>query len=120
MANVLVVDDEIEFRQLCVALLTNAGYDATHAGNGEDAQKILNKEHFDLVITDFMMPGMNVADLEQFIKKKWPDMPVIAVTNTGLFESKRHSENLSMLGVDAMVEKSPRLNDLLNAVAEFI
>ena len=120
MPKILVVDDDIDFRQLSAALLTDAGYEVVHTGSGEDAHKILGADAFDLVVTDMMMPGMGAPGLVKLIKEKWPDMPIIAVTGTNAFESKRHTENLAMLGVNAMVEKSPRLSDLISAVAEII
>ena len=120
MPKILVIDDEIEFRQLCFALLTNAGYEVTHTDTQEEAEKILKNEVIDLVITDMMMPNINAPDLIKSIKKQSPDMPIIAVTSTTIFEKKRHTENLSMLGVNNMVEKSPRISDLISAVQDLI
>ena len=120
MPRILVIDDEIEFRQLCSALLTNAGYEVTHTDTQEEAENILNNEVINLVITDMMMPNINAPDLIKSIKKQWPNMPIIAVTGTTIFEKKRHTENLSMLGVNHMVEKSPGLSDLVSTVQDLI
>ena len=120
MPKILVIDDEIEFCELCAVLLTDAGYEVDHTDTGDDALKILKTNVIDLVITDMMMPGMSAPDLVRQIKQQWPGMPIIAVTGTGVFERKRHTENLSMLGVDNMIEKKPGLDGLISAVREIL
>ncbi|MDH5298699.1 MAG: response regulator, partial [Desulfobulbaceae bacterium] len=58
MASVLLVDDELSMREFLRILLEKEGYQAVTAANGEDALAALDKQSFDLIISDIRMPGM--------------------------------------------------------------
>jgi len=59
MPRVLIVDDDPAFLELLSNELNYYGYSATKATNGSDAIDIYKEIDFDLVITDFQMPGIN-------------------------------------------------------------
>jgi len=77
---ILVVDDEPDVCQLIANSLEREGYDCSVAYSGEEAIGILENQHFDLVMTDLMMPGMSGVDLLNVIKRLFPDVPVLVVT----------------------------------------
>ena len=68
MATILIVDDEYLIADILGYALEDEGYMAVTAGNGKRALEILDREHPALVITDFMMPGMNGLELAQRIR----------------------------------------------------
>ncbi len=96
--NVLFVDDELCIRQVMRALLRDVGLRAETAADGFDALRQLSHGHWDLVFTDYAMPGMNGGELAHEIKKRAPDMPVIMVTGLSNLE-------LDRAVVDAVFEK---------------
>ncbi len=57
--NVLVVDDSRAQRLLLIRALTRQGYYVTEAGSGKEALAACEQDEFDLVLSDWMMPGMN-------------------------------------------------------------
>jgi CheY-like chemotaxis protein len=57
--NVLVVDDEPEYRLIMRSVLSSEGYDVVVAENGEDALRRMSEVPVDLVITDIYMPVMD-------------------------------------------------------------
>src|ERR1041384_307702 len=78
--NILVVDDELGVREALTMLLKYDGHQVTTA---EDAQVALNKFQpllFDLVITDFTMPGMKGDELALALKKIDPGIPIVLLT----------------------------------------
>ena len=80
---ILVVDDYSPTRQLIIDTLNQAGYHAiSEAENGREALEKFTQHHFDLVISDVMMPGMTgyqvVAKLKDDIATQ--NIPVILVT----------------------------------------
>lgn len=79
-ANILVVDDEQDVSELICRWLTSKGYGCTTTSTGETAISLLEKDKFDLVIADIMMPGMSGVDLLAFVKSRFPDVAVIMVT----------------------------------------
>lgn len=72
---VLLVDDYEGIRDVCVDILTSAGYEVTTAANGIDAINILSKNtSFDLIISDVHMPGLDGLRLYGFTSKKYPHL----------------------------------------------
>ena len=73
---IMVVDDEAEVLGFCAEALRRLGYDVTPVGLGEEALDLLRREHFDLLITDIMMPGMSGIDLIAQAKESLPTWPL--------------------------------------------
>jgi len=57
--SLLLVEDSPFFRNLTVPLLSSAGYEVTTAEDGKKALQMLSKKHYDMIVTDIEMPGMN-------------------------------------------------------------
>lgn len=66
---VLVVDDEQDVLESVKMLLANAGYDVTAANSGREALKMMQKNKFDLVLLDILMPGMAGNKVAEKIRK---------------------------------------------------
>lgn len=79
-AGILIVDDEPGIGELLSRWLTAEGYGCAVADSGEMAVKLLENDHFDLVVSDIMMPGMSGMDLLTFIKTLFADVAVVMVT----------------------------------------
>ena len=80
---ILVVDDISSMRRLAAAFLHELGYrQITQAANGAEALTMLQKEAFDLVITDWSMPRMSGLELLQAIRKdsNLKQVPVLLIT----------------------------------------
>ena len=80
MAAILIVDDERSMREFLKILLEKAGHAPVTVGNGAAAVQALQGQHFDLVISDIRMPGMNGLDLLARIKEIDPGLPVVLIT----------------------------------------
>lgn len=78
--NILVVDDDINLRELLLDTLNSIGYRAEAASDGFEALERLQKTDFDLVISDVKMPGMDGVTLLKKIRRHHPDMPVLFIT----------------------------------------
>ncbi len=61
-------------------LLTIDGHTVVSAVNGEDALNRFQREKFDLVLTDYQMPGMKGTELAMAIRRLTPTQPIIMVT----------------------------------------
>jgi DNA-binding NtrC family response regulator len=84
---ILIVDDEAVIRTTLSNDLKAEGYEVTAVENGEDAVDILKEKHFDAVITDMMMEGMNGIQVLQQAKEINPDVAVIILTGFGELSS---------------------------------
>ncbi|PYR77427.1 MAG: hypothetical protein DMF86_09150, partial [Acidobacteria bacterium] len=79
-ARVLVVEDEDATRELIVALLTDAGYDAVAADDGDAALLRLGAGPFDLIVADIDMPTLDGVTLLEVVARRGLRTPVILVT----------------------------------------
>ena len=77
---ILVVDDERSMREFLEILLSKEGYQVLLAGSGEEACRMLDQEHFDLLITDIKMKDINGIDVLKRAKEISPDSIVIMIS----------------------------------------
>lgn len=79
-AYVLVVDDEGANRYSVSKTLQRVGYVVTEAASGEEALEVMANEHFDVILTDIRMPGLDGVELLRRVKDEAPDAIVILMT----------------------------------------
>ncbi|MFI5174314.1 MAG: response regulator [Terriglobia bacterium] len=77
---VLIVDDEEPIRQLLTQCLSGEGYQTKAASNADEALSALSTKHFDLVLSDLRMPGMNGLELLEAIGQRHADVGVLMLT----------------------------------------
>ena len=80
MARVLVVDDEKSIRIVLREFLKKEGHEVYVAEDVSRAFELLEKNHFDVVVTDIIMPRITGVDLLKKIHEKWSDIQVIMIT----------------------------------------
>jgi len=78
MIKILIVDDEKTICDLIDINLSAAGYDCKTVQDGLKAIELIEKEHFDLVLLDIMLPGADGYDIIEYIKPL--NIPVIFIT----------------------------------------
>ncbi len=83
---ILIVDDESIVRAFISEVLIRMGYAPLAAESGEKALEYLNRGEFDVVITDFKMPGISGIELLKQTLALWPDCRVIIITAFGTIE----------------------------------
>jgi two-component system response regulator YesN len=80
--NILVVDDDPEFREEFCDFLCD--YSVVEASDGKEALEILSRPNeIDVVILDVVMPGISGTEVLKIIKEKYPDVGVIILTGQG-------------------------------------
>jgi len=84
---ILVVEDEPVFQEVLSNLLKDAGYVARVAVSAEEALTLLDKEGFDLLVIDMMLPAMGGLELLRTIKTRDPDHVAVMITAYGSVES---------------------------------
>ena len=78
--NILIVDDEPDFRIILDRILEKVGYTVMTATNGEEAFQLFTKNRFDLVVTDIRMPKVDGIQLMQQLRDENPWIPIIAIS----------------------------------------
>ncbi len=111
---VLVVDDESSIRELLAKTLALAEYDVDTAPDGRAALERLRLGHYDLLIADLKMPGMDGLTLIREAKRLMADIPVIIITGFSTESSAIEAVNL---GVAGYLTKPFRVPQVLAAAA---
>jgi len=88
---VLVVDDEKNQREIYTLILEDDGYQVTTAQSGEQALRFARENQFDLVLTDYMMTGMDGLTLLGELLKHDPSIMVVMMTAHGSVESVKEA-----------------------------
>ena len=85
---ILVVDDEPNMlRLLKTILMDKTGYEVTTTNNPLEVSKLLQEDHYDLVVTDLKMPLVDGIDLIGIVKNIDAAMPIIVITAYGTIET---------------------------------
>jgi CheY-like chemotaxis protein len=75
---ILLVEDDTLVSMSTTAILEDLGHEVVEAPSGAAAlAEMQNAPAFDIVITDYTMPGMNGLELAEQIRSRWPGMPII-------------------------------------------
>ena len=114
----LVIDDDEETLAALCDFLRKKNYDVVSASNGQDGLNLLEKEEggFDLVITDIVMPDLSGVWVIATVKKKYPNIPAIAITGWG-----EQPETLATEAqADIVLRKPFKLVDLENTITDLL
>jgi CheY-like chemotaxis protein len=114
---ILVVDDEPFVCDAVKMMLAFDGHDVATANGGKEALTLFDQAKFDLVITDFAMPGMKGDELAVAIKARNPAQPVVMIT---AYAEMLQSSGKALPGVDFVVSKPFLLEHLREAIASVL
>jgi CheY-like chemotaxis protein len=77
---ILVIDDELSFRDSVALMLRNEGYRVVVAECGHTAVSAIAAFAFDLILVDIFMPGMDGLDTIEVMRADAPDVPIVAMS----------------------------------------
>jgi PAS domain S-box-containing protein len=81
--HVLVVEDNLDAQQMACEIIVLLGHKAQGVTTAEDALKLLANGQFDVLFTDFSLPGMNGVELAKTAKRDRPDLKIIFASGYG-------------------------------------
>jgi two-component system NarL family response regulator len=112
---ILLVDDHTLVRNGLVQLLKICveGAEVTEAGSAEDAAQILAKEPHDVALVDIRLPGQSGLDLLQEVRRAWPKLPVIMLTN---YDHPEYVKSAMAAGAAGYLLKDSTPADLSQAI----
>jgi len=116
MAMILVADDDPHIRGMINKFLTRVGHSVVEAGNGLEAEQKFGEAACDLLITDIIMPDKEGLMLVRDLKKRAPDLRIIAMSGGGRAGAFTLLEAAEKFGANAVLKKPFRLQELIDAV----
>lgn len=115
---ILLIDDDELILKVINRILTKEGYEVQTASNGKDAMELIDKQKFDLLITDLMMPYSNGFEVISKFKQhpNAEGVPVIVISSVGTENAVREGLNI---GADDYLRKPIMPDELLIRVRRF-
>jgi len=89
MFKILIAEDDLELRQLFRHVLLKNGYTVKGVSDGQEALDVLEKDYYDLIISDIMMPNMDGYELVRSLRDAGDSIPVLMVTAKDAFDDMR-------------------------------
>ena len=108
---ILVVEDDKEVREYMVESLGLLGYQVNQAADGAAGLREIERDRPDLLIVDFLMPGMNGAEVVASVNARAPGLPIIVATG---YADMQAIDNV--IGNDAILRKPFQINELARTV----
>lgn len=112
MAKILVIEDDDGLRELLGAFLQEVGHDVVLASDGLEGMECMDREPFDLIIVDVMLPYVSGIGLVKLSKERSPEVPVVCITGYGNSPEKLAQQEHA----DRVLSKPFDLKDLAAAV----
>lgn len=110
---ILAIDDESNIRHLIKNEFSLEGFEVITARTGEEGLRILDRQHFDIVLLDIRLPRLSGVEVLKELKRRVPTTEVIMITGHGDVKSAVESMKL---GARDYVTKPFKLSELLGLV----
>ncbi len=117
MQKILIAEDDTDLCQLFSYVLTKNNYLVTSVFNGAEALEAIRHEHFDLLISDIMMPIMDGNELVKNLRSMGNTIPVLMITAKGEFDDM---EEGFRSGTDDYMVKPVNINEMVLRVGALL
>ena len=121
MKRILVIDDDIQVRQMLRQTLERQGYEVVDAPDGKEGLRLYRQVPTDLIITDIIMPKKEGVETIIEFKRDFPDVKIIAISGGGRrVDAQNYLSYMKGLGVSHVFTKPFEREELLEAIQELL
>jgi CheY-like chemotaxis protein len=117
MPRLLIIDDDDRLRPLLGIVLRRGGHHVAEARDGDEALRRCAVEPFDAALCDLIMPGREGLETIRELRRKYPTMPVIAMSGGMGIAGLDPLRIAALLGASQTLAKPFRIDQLLEALA---
>ena len=117
MLKILIVEDDRELRQLFAHVLIKNGYRADGVSNGREALDAMEKDYYDLIISDIMMTVMDGYELVRTLREAGNTTPVLMITAKDAFDDMKMG---FLSGTDDYMVKPVNVNEMVLRVGALL
>ena len=119
MVKILIVDDDAVLRNMYTQKLKGAGYEVVGAQDGEEAYEIFQKEKFDLVITDIMLPRVSGTEFLEKLRESKKDRNTSVIAWSNLQDEEEKEKALNLGAKEFLHKGSLTLDQVLDIVKKY-
>ncbi len=119
-SRILIIDDEVQIREMLGQMLTREGYEVVHAPDGKVGMTVCREQQIDLIITDIIMPEKDGIEMILELRHDFPDLKVIAISGGGRLGPDGYLEMAQKLGASRTFFKPFNRREILDAVKELL
>jgi len=120
MARILLIDDDAPVRRTLRKMLERQGYEVEEAADGKAGLRRYQENPADLIITDLIMPEMEGIETIMELRRKFPDVKIIAMSGGGQIRPEQYLQIAKSLGAQRTFAKPVEMKLLLKAVDELL
>jgi YesN/AraC family two-component response regulator len=120
MAKILVIDDETSIAVMLKKMLEKAGHEVEIAINGNEGMMLFDKFHPELLVTDIVMPEKEGLELIFDLRRKNPELKIIAISGGGRFQYGGYLTSAKHLGANMVFQKPFDHKAFMNGVSELL
>ena len=121
MKRILVIDDDMQMRQMLRQTLERQGYEVIDAPDGKEGMRLYHQAPTDLIITDIIMPEKEGIETIVELRRDFPDVKIIAISGGSRGLNKEYYLNLTKkLGALFTFAKPFDRKELLEAIQELL
>lgn len=120
MAKILVIDDEPSILLMIKKMLEKEGHEVDLALNGREGMEQFEKNRPDMVITDIIMPEKEGLETIFELRKKFPELKIIAISGGGRIGPEGYLPSAKYLGADRVFQKPLVQKEFVQAVSNLL
>ena len=110
---ILLIDDKLEFLKVLSERLKLRGYQVTAVGSGGEALKAVEREPFDVIVLDLVMPVMDGVETLRRLRKLDPQSQIIVFSG---YATSQEVDQAMALGANDFLAKPADLDSLLERI----
>jgi CheY-like chemotaxis protein len=117
MKRILVIDDDVQMRQMLKQMLERQGYEVVEAADGKEGIMHYRQEPTDLIITDIIMPNKEGVETIIELRHDFPDVKIIAISGgSRVLDAQDCLAYVKNLGASCVFSKPFERMELLEAI----
>ena len=120
MAHLLLIDDDELFRPMLSENLEQLGHTVTEARNGKEGLARYANAPADLVLTDLIMPEKEGIETIMELRKRWPEVKIIAMSGGGRVAASSYLNTAQKLGAGCILTKPFSNDELVAAINKML
>ena len=120
MAKILVLDDEPSILLMIKKMLEKAGHEVSIASNGREGMILFERDQYDLVISDIIMPEKEGLETIFELRRMHPELKIIAISGGGRISPDGYLPGAKLLGANMVFQKPLDQKEFVNAVTQLL